>query len=117
MIIDDTSDNGSSQKSNNPFSDKSDKSGSYRNSDSNHDLSTALLTSSIHSNSNSIKDEEEGGGGLRDSIFSQRFSMFVNPSNSANLTTFLLLNTMIGSGILNQPYVFRTSGIWGGIAG
>lgn len=142
MIIDDGGDddssaaassssyNGSTQKSNNPISeksDKSDKSGSYYivSSSNNHDLSTALLSSSDHnsnsnSNSNSmnIKDEEEGaGGGLRDSIFSQRFSMFVNPNNSANLTTFLLLNTMIGSGILNQPYVFKMSGIWGGIAG
>jgi len=34
-------------------------------------------------------------------------------NNSAALTTFLLLNTMIGSGILNQPYVFRESGILG----
>jgi sodium-coupled neutral amino acid transporter 11 len=50
------------------------------------------------------------------SSFSQRFS-FVNPNNSAQLSTFLLLNSMIGSGILNQPYVFRESGILGGILG
>jgi amino acid permease len=36
------------------------------------------------------------------------------PTNSANLTTFLLLNAMIGSGILNQPYVFMKSGMVGG---
>jgi len=41
----------------------------------------------------------------------------VNVRNNAKLTTFLLLNTMIGSGILNQPYVFRTSGIVGGLVG
>eukprot|EP01038_Epipyxis_sp_PR26KG_P006093 gene6093-8396_t len=41
----------------------------------------------------------------------------IHPSNSANLTTFLLLNTMIGSGILNQPYVFKSSGIVGGLLG
>ena len=35
-------------------------------------------------------------------------------NNSAALTTFLLLNTMIGSGILNQPFVFRESGVVGG---
>lgn len=35
-------------------------------------------------------------------------------NNSAALTTFLLLNTMIGSGILNQPYVFSKSGVIGG---
>ncbi len=50
------------------------------------------------------------------SSFSQRFS-FVNPNNSAQLSTFLLLNSMIGSGILNQPYVFRESGLAGGILG
>lgn len=38
-------------------------------------------------------------------------------SNSAALTTFLLLNTMIGSGILNQPYVFYQSGLLGGLGG
>jgi hypothetical protein len=38
-------------------------------------------------------------------------------SNSPQLTTFLLLNTMIGSGILNQPYVFRESGLVGGLIG
>lgn len=39
----------------------------------------------------------------------------VHPTNSAMLTTFLLLNSMIGSGILNQPYVFYQSGIVGAI--
>lgn len=52
---------------------------------------------------------------LMQSSFSQRFS-FVNPNNSAALSTFLLLNTMIGSGILNQPYVFEESGILGGVS-
>ena len=47
-----------------------------------------------------------------DSVYSQ-----VAPSNSAALTTFLLLNTMIGSGILNQPFVFKESGVVGGIIG
>lgn len=35
------------------------------------------------------------------------------PMNNAYLSTFLLLNAMIGSGILNQPYVFMKSGILG----
>ena len=39
------------------------------------------------------------------------------PTNSGYLTCFLLLNTMIGSGILNQPYVFYESGIVGGVIG
>jgi sodium-coupled neutral amino acid transporter 11 len=41
----------------------------------------------------------------------------VHPQNSPYLTTFLLINTMIGSGILNQPYVFSQAGILGGIIG
>lgn len=36
-------------------------------------------------------------------------------ANSAYLSMFLLLNAMIGSGILNQPYVFSQSGVLGGI--
>jgi hypothetical protein len=39
------------------------------------------------------------------------------PENSEALTVFLLLNTMIGTGILNQPYVFRESGVLGGLLG
>lgn len=39
------------------------------------------------------------------------------PHNSPALTIFLLINTMIGSGILNQPAVFSNSGIFGGIFG
>ena len=38
-------------------------------------------------------------------------------SNSSVLTVFLLVNSMIGSGILNQPYVFMESGLLGGIFG
>ncbi len=41
----------------------------------------------------------------------------LNLQNSAALTTFLLLNAMIGSGILNQPYVFKQSGLVGGLLG
>jgi sodium-coupled neutral amino acid transporter 11 len=41
----------------------------------------------------------------------------LNPQNNKYLTIFLILNTMIGSGILNQPYVFRESGIVGGLLG
>lgn len=48
--------------------------------------------------------------------FASSFSA-LHPTNSAYLTTFLLLNTMIGSGILNQPFVFLNSGILGGLIG
>jgi amino acid permease len=41
----------------------------------------------------------------------------MNPKNSKLLTVFLLVNAMIGSGILNQPYVFMKSGIIGGLLG
>ncbi len=37
--------------------------------------------------------------------------------NSSGLTIFLLVNTMIGSGILNQPYVFSQAGWLGGFFG
>ena len=50
----------------------------------------------------------------RSSSFSSSYHLKL-ASNSAALTTFLLLNTMIGSGILNQPFVFLTSGIFGGL--
>lgn len=35
--------------------------------------------------------------------------------NSRNMTIFLLLNTMIGSGILNQPQVFEKAGVIGAL--
>lgn len=38
-------------------------------------------------------------------------------NNSASLTIFLLINSMIGSGILNQPYVFMKSGLLGALFG
>ncbi len=97
------------------YDDSNDSSGNNgSNSNSNSQLSSVIISTGS-ARSSLLKDKDEVG--LRDSIFSQRFSLFVNPSNTANLTTFLLLNTMIGSGILNQPFVFKTSGIWGGIAG
>jgi len=37
--------------------------------------------------------------------------------NSTSLTIFLLINSMIGSGILNQPFVFMKSGILGAMFG
>jgi solute carrier family 38 (sodium-coupled neutral amino acid transporter), member 11 len=39
------------------------------------------------------------------------------PQNTFWLTIFLLVNGAIGSGILNQPYCFYSSGIGGGIIG
>lgn len=70
-----------------------------------------------------IIEHVEGGENIQDRSdrqsrlsFASSFSA-LHPTNSAALTTFLLLNTMIGSGILNQPFVFRSSGILGGLGG
>ena len=41
----------------------------------------------------------------------------VYASNSAALTIFLLVNTMIGSGVLNQPFVFKDAGFIGAFVG
>lgn len=62
----------------------------------------------------SASDEKENSLAL--SVHSAIFSSDL-PVNSAKLTTFLLINTMIGTGILNQPYVFLESGLLGGIFG
>ena len=37
------------------------------------------------------------------------------PQNSPRMVFFLLVNTMIGSGILNQPEVFAKAGMIGGL--
>ncbi len=61
-------------------------------------------------------DEEERA--VRNSRLSYASSFSaLHPANSAYLTTFLLINTMIGSGILNQPFVFMESGLLGGLLG
>jgi sodium-coupled neutral amino acid transporter 11 len=62
------------------------------------------------------EDREERSERLSRLSYGSSFSA-LHPANSAVLTTFLLLNTMIGSGILNQPYVFKQSGILGGLLG
>jgi sodium-coupled neutral amino acid transporter 11 len=38
-------------------------------------------------------------------------------NNTPALTVFLLVNTMIGSGVLNQPYVFKDAGVLGAAFG
>lgn len=78
------------------------------------DIADVLAGSYSHHRMQSM-DESSRSRLLMQSTFSQRFS-FVNPNNSAALSTFLLLNSMIGSGILNQPYVFAESGILGGVS-
>jgi sodium-coupled neutral amino acid transporter 11 len=57
--------------------------------------------------------EDTSTGEKRDSAASSA----VIKQNSPALTIFLLVNTMIGSGILNQPFVFRDAGMVGGVVG
>ena len=64
---------------------------------------------------NDVPDEDREERLSRLSMTSSFSKM--HPTNSGYLTAFLLLNTMIGSGILNQPYVFRESGLVGGVVG
>lgn len=70
-----------------------------------------------------LKDSPKTAPGSDDDGFDRPTALSVtglasnHPVNSPALTTFLLLNAMIGSGILNQPYVFYQSGILGGFIG
>ena len=73
---------------------------------------TADLKVSLLGDHNDGKVEDFQEKVRSDSVYSH-----ISPSNSAALTTFLLLNTMIGSGILNQPFVFKESGVVGGVIG
>lgn len=84
-----------------------------------HDEEADHLQHLSRKSRHSIKELDDGARSrlIFSSSFSHRFTDFVNPNNTAQLTTFLLLNSMIGSGILNQPYVFKESGIIGGIVG
>jgi hypothetical protein len=78
-----------------------------------NDIAEILVGTYSHHSINGFDDEAKSRV-LFASSFSNRFS-FANPNNTAQLSTFLLLNSMIGSGILNQPYVFRESGIIGAV--
>jgi solute carrier family 38 (sodium-coupled neutral amino acid transporter), member 11 len=87
------------------------------------DVSASLLGDQVKLYKEELMEEEEAGVDIHERTerlsrlsYGSSFSA-LHPSNSAYLTTFLLLNTMIGSGILNQPYVFRESGILGALLG
>lgn len=62
-----------------------------------------------------ILRDDNGIHGNRRRSATSSFASTVPPANSAYLSMFLLLNTMIGSGILNQPYVFMKSGMVGAL--
>ena len=57
-----------------------------------------------------------GGGAIADGAASQDHVARLE-ANSPALTIFLLVNTMIGAGILNMPQVFRKAGIFMGLCG
>jgi amino acid permease len=68
----------------------------------------------------SIGDNGDAAGGPDDLGNRERESSFVGheieiPKNSARTSVFLLVNTMIGSGILTMPFVFKSMGILGTI--
>ena len=56
-------------------------------------------------------------GGRKDVGSTHASSSSKKISNSSLLTCFLLINSMIGAGVLNQPYCFYNSGILGAFAG
>eukprot|EP00640_Fibrocapsa_japonica_P001855 CAMPEP_0113944880 /NCGR_PEP_ID=MMETSP1339-20121228/37509_1 /TAXON_ID=94617 /ORGANISM="Fibrocapsa japonica" /LENGTH=442 /DNA_ID=CAMNT_0000950223 /DNA_START=17 /DNA_END=1342 /DNA_ORIENTATION=- /assembly_acc=CAM_ASM_000762 len=61
------------------------------------------------------KDKPQNAWGAMMNIFTGNFAnpfSSENPENGTAGTCFLLVNTMIGSGILNQPEVFAKSGIF-----
>jgi amino acid permease len=60
------------------------------------------MTSNGDSNLLEIKDELDGDS-----------SATKEPSNSRTMSAFLILNSMIGSGIFNQPHVFSQAGLVG----
>ena len=78
-------------------------------------INQALLSVSDAHDISIQKKDSENQGSRHISLASAYESE--TPINPAWLTTFLLVNTMIGSGILNQPYVFMESGLLGGILG
>ena len=92
-----------------------------------HDSDTAIdpeggISLKQHVEANDLKKTR--GDSMASSVLEResnlRRTSSYNPlyaQNSKWLTSFLLVNTMIGSGILNQPYVFMNSGIVGGLAG
>lgn len=79
---------------------------------------TGFGRSSNDLNSSLLDDSEIGNDKFTDSLIESSSSSFNvdDIANSASLSMFLLLNAMIGSGILNQPYVFSQSGLIGGVA-
>jgi len=69
-----------------------------------------------------IINDDNNNEGLSEEDKKSRLNMsssfsHINIQNPAPLTIFLLINTMVGSGILNQPHVFEASGIIGGLIG
>ena len=98
------------------FGSKSQEKATYDFTDQGEALISPLFKEETIDTIETAEDADERSERLSRLSFSSSFSA-LHPSNSAYLTTFLLLNTMIGSGILNQPYVFKQSGLLGGLLG
>lgn len=88
------------------------------NDDNYNDITEQEVRSSISLKANILLQENEEDHEQRLSRMSKSsaYNTLV-PVNSKYMTTFMLLNYMIGSGILNQPYVVMKSGIIGAICG
>ena len=63
----------------------------------------------------SVRDVEESDNASLGLVKGEEEEPKPPTDNSFAVTVFLILNTMIGSGILNQPQVFMASGIFGAL--
>ena len=82
------------------------------NNNSNERISNRIDEINDDNNNEGLSEEDKKSRLNMSSSFSH-----INIQNPAPLTIFLLINTMVGSGILNQPHVFEASGIIGGLIG
>jgi len=80
-----------------------------------NDLSESLLIDSEGGHDRLMIDSDEHPQSKMSTKQSSQPFNVDDISNSAKLSMFLLLNSMIGSGILNQPYIFSQSGLLGGL--
>jgi amino acid permease len=89
----------------------------FENSPNEFLLNVAGDVSAEHFSNSKTEMDERSDRASRLSFSSSFSATNVHPTNSGYLTCFLLINTMIGSGILNQPFVFKESGFIGGCLG
>ena len=79
--------------------------------------STSNTTQDFINSNNNISATETTNEGRNNKYTKLSTTTSMNATNSTSLTIFLLINSMIGSGILNQPFVFMKSGLLGAMLG